>query len=496
MAHGGLPGLAALRAQGQAGDLSLPVGRPVADGPVRLQAASGRHGAAIELPDSVRHGPAAHRHDRGPEELPGRAVDLQVCPAWPVRRVAQRVAAAHGERSPTTSCIIHSMHTEAINHDPAITFFQTGAQLAGRPSMGSWLAYGLGSENHDLPAFVVMISQGAATPTSRSTIACGAAASCPRAIRASSSAAARSGALSVQPRRRRRSRRAARCSTTSPRSIDLHHEETGDPEILTRIAQYELAFRMQTSVPELTDLSRRAQAGPRPVWPRRAEARHLRGQLPAGPPAGRARRALHPALSHAAGTSTATCPARSRSQCRDTDQPSAALIKDLKQRGLLDDTLVIWGGEFGRTVYWQGTSRATNYGRDHHPRCFTVWLAGGGIKPGMTLGETDDFCYNIVKDPVHVHDLHATMLALPGDRPHAADLQVPGPRLPADRRAWEGGEGDFGLIPRCHWNAKRLIFAATGRVRQFVDFNGHTSCHSRARLVTFTCVTFLARSPF
>ena len=161
-------------------------------------------------------------------------------------------------------------------------------------------------------------------------------------------------------------------------------------------------------------------------------------------------------------------PAQIKSQCHDTDQPSAALVKDLKQRGLLDDTLIIWGGEFGRTIYSQGQLTATNYGRDHHPRCFTIWLAGGGIKPGMTLGETDDFSYNIVQRPGRGLRLERDDPPPAGHRPHPADLQVPGPRFPAHGRAWQGGQGDFGLIPRCHSNAKRLIFAATGRDRQFV----------------------------
>ena len=194
----------------------------------------------------------------------------------------------------------------------------------------------------------------------------------------------------------------------------LRHDETGDPEILTRIAQYEMAYRMQTSVPELTDLSSEPKHVLDLYGPDVQQARHVRRQLPAGAAAGRARRALHPALPHGLGPARQPARADPQASASDTDQPSAALIKDLKQRGLLDDTLVIWGGEFGRTIYSQGALTATDYGRDHHPRCFTIWMAGGGIKPGVTHGETDDFSYNIASNPVHVHDLNATILHLLG----------------------------------------------------------------------------------
>ena len=305
------------------------------------------------------------------------------------------------------------MQTEAINHDPAITFVQTGSQLAGRPSMGSWVAYGLGSENQDLPAFVVLLSRGGTDqplydrlwgsgflPTRYQGVKLRGGKE-PVLYLANPAGCSPADAAADARRHRRR-------------SIDLHHAETGDPEILTRVAQYELGYRMQASVPELTDLSSEPQVDPRPVRPRRAAS-------PAATPPTACWPAGWPSAASGssssitwAGTSTATCPSQIRSQCHDTDQPSAALVKDLKQRGLLDDTLVIWGGEFGRTIYSQGQLTATNYGRDHHPRCFTIWLAGGGIKPGMTYGETDDFSYNIVKDPVEVYDLNATILHLLG----------------------------------------------------------------------------------
>ena len=187
------------------------------------------------------------------------------------------------------------------------------------------------------------------------------------------------------------------------------YQAFGDPEINTRIAQYEMAFRMQTSVPELTDISKESRSDARHVRPGREEARHVRLQLPARPPHGRARRPFTQ-LYHRGWDQHGNLPKRIREQCKDTDQPSAALVKDLKQRGLLDDTLVIWGGEFGRTVYSQGKIEKENYGRDHHGRNFAVWMAGGGIKPGITYGETDDFCYNITENPVHIHDLNATVL--------------------------------------------------------------------------------------
>ena len=222
---------------------------------------------------------------------------------------------------------------------------------------------------------------------------------------------------------------------------DLHHAETGDPEILTRVAQYELAYRMQQSVPELTDLTREPQSiidmyGPDVHKPGSYAANCLLARRLAE----RGVRFIQ--LYHMGWDQHGDLPNQIRSQCHDTDQASAALIKDLKQRGLLEDTLVIWGGEFGRTIYSQGQLTATNYGRDHHPRCFTIWLAGGGIKPGLVHGETDDFSYNIVKDPVEVYDLNATILHLLGIEHTRSDLSLPGPRLPPDGRARQGRQAD------------------------------------------------------
>lgn len=307
-------------------------------------------------------------------------------------------------------CFIKSMFTEAINHDPAITFFQTGAQLAGRPSIGSWLAYGLGSMNQDLPTFVVMVSQGS-----------GNAADQPLYDRLWGSGFLPSKYQGIKFRSNGDpvlflSNPDGINDATRRRMLDdlaklnqLKLAEAGDPEIATRIAQYELAYRMQTSVPELIDTSKEPASifelyGPDAKKPGTFAANCLLARRLAE----RGVRFIQ--LFHRGWDQHTNLPKQITGQCRDVDQASAALIKDLKQRGLLDDTLVVWGGEFGRTVYCQGTLTADDYGRDHHPRCFTVWLAGGGIKPGITHGATDDYSYNITRDPVHVHDLHATLL--------------------------------------------------------------------------------------
>jgi hypothetical protein len=307
-------------------------------------------------------------------------------------------------------CFVKSMHTEAINHDPAVTFFQTGAQLAGRPSIGSWVSYGLGSENHDLPAFIVMISQGSGNPNDQPLYdrlwGSGFLPTTYQGIKFRSVGdpvlyLSNPPGLSSSARRR---------MLDDLSQLDaLNHDSVGDPEILTRIAQYELAYRMQTSVPELTDLSGEPDwvfelYGPDSRRPGTFAANCLLARRLAE----RGVRFIQ--LFHRGWDQHRDLPTQIAGQCRDTDQASAALVKDLKQRGLLDETLVVWGGEFGRTVYCQGPLTADDYGRDHHPRCFTVWLAGGGIQPGITYGRTDDYGYNIVEDPVHVHDLHATIL--------------------------------------------------------------------------------------
>ncbi|HZO90812.1 MAG TPA: DUF1501 domain-containing protein [Chthonomonadaceae bacterium] len=311
-------------------------------------------------------------------------------------------------------CIIKTMHTEAINHDPAITFIQTGSQQPGRPSIGAWVSYGLGSENQNLPAYVVLISQGTGNPNDQPLFG----------------RLWGSGFLpSVHQGVKLRSTGDPVLYLNNPPGIDnasrrqmldgiakLNHmaeEAFGDPEINTRIAQYEMAYRMQASVPDLMDISHEPPQvyemyGPDSRKPGTFAANCLLARRLAE------RGVRFVQLFHRGWDQHGNLPMQIRGQCKDTDQPSAALIKDLKQRGLLEDTLVIWGGEFGRTVYSQGTLTQDNYGRDHHGRCFSIWMAGAGIKPGMTLGETDDFCYNITADPVHIHDLNATILHLLG----------------------------------------------------------------------------------
>ncbi len=362
-----------------------------------------------ELPDSIRRG----------QRLTGMTATQESFPIAPSRFAFQR----HGrsgawvsELLPHTAqiadelCFIKSMHTEAINHDPAITFFQSGAQLAGRPSMGAWLAYGLGSASRDLPAFVVLVSQGTGNPADQPLYdrlwGSGFLPSQYQGVKFRSTGdpvlfLSNPEGLGDGTRRR--------ILDDLGRLNSLRLEETGDPEIATRIAQYELAYRMQSAVPELTDISREPRHvldlyGPEVARPGSFAANCLLARRLAE----RGVRFIE--LFHRGWDQHTNLPQQIAGQCRDTDQASAALITDLGQRGLLDDTLVVWGGEFGRTVYCQGALTAANYGRDHHPRCFTIWLAGGGIKKGLTHGKTDDFSYNIVQDPVHVHDLHATML--------------------------------------------------------------------------------------
>jgi hypothetical protein len=290
--------------------------------------------------------------------------------------------------------VVKSLHTEAINHDPATTYIQTGGQQPGRPALGAWLSYGLGSATQDLPAFVVMVSQGSGNKTDQPLFSrlwgAGFLPSEHQGVRF------RSGSdpvlyLSNPPGIDTGTRRAMLDGTRALN--ELAAQAQGDPEINTRIAQYELAFRMQASVPELVDLA--------------GEPAYIRAMYGLDRPhddGGFARNCLLARRLIERGVRFVQL------FHRGCDQPSAALIKDLKQRGLLEDTLVIWGGEFGRTVYSQGTLTATNHGRDHHGRCFSSWLAGGGIKPGLSYGATDDYCYNITENPVHIHDLNATML--------------------------------------------------------------------------------------
>lgn len=311
-------------------------------------------------------------------------------------------------------CMIRTMHTEAINHDPAITFAQTGSQLPGRPSIGSWISYGLGTENKDLPAYVVLTSFGSGRPDDQPLYdrlwSAGFLPSRHQGIKFRNKGDAvlylsNPSGMSKELRKDTLERIAA--------LNQKHFAEIGDPEIQTRISQYELAFRMQTSVPDLLDFSKESKATlemygqdvSRPgsyaancLLARRLAERDVRFiQL------------FHMGWDHHGGLPNAI-----RGQCRDTDKATSALLLDLKQRGLLDDTLIVWGGEFGRTIYSQGGLTDKNYGRDHHPKCYSILIAGAGIRKGYTHGETDEYCYNIVKDPVSIFDLNATILHLMG----------------------------------------------------------------------------------
>lgn len=311
-------------------------------------------------------------------------------------------------------CFVKTMVTRAINHDPAVTFFQTGSQIAGRPSMGAWASYGLGSENADLPSFVAMTSRGSGLkngqplydrlwgsgflPTTHQGVK----------FRSADDPVLY---LGNPPGVSRSIKRAMLDDLAELNRRRL--EAVGDPEIATRIAQYELAFRMQASIPELTDVRSEPQHvldlyGPDVLKPGTYAANCLLARRLSE------RGVRFVQLFHMGWDQHGNLPKAIRGQCGDTDQPSAALIKDLRQRGLLEDTLIVWGGEFGRTTYCQGGLSKTNYGRDHHPRCFTIWMAGGGVRPGVSWGRTDDFSYNVAADPVAVHDLHATMLHLLG----------------------------------------------------------------------------------
>lgn len=366
-----------------------------------------------DLPDSVRMGQRLTTMTSGQARFPIAPTKYKFaqhgeCGMW----VSEMLP--YAAKMVDEMCFIRSMHTEAINHEPAISYIQTGNQITGRPCLGAWMSYGLGSLNNDLPTFVVLVAK----PTNTEQ------------VQAISARIWSSGYLSGEH---------AGVSFRSggdpilyinnppgvPAAIrrktldglkqlnELNYAAVGDPETHTRIQQYELAFRMQSSVPELTDLTKETQAtldmyGPDVSKPgsfahtalmaRRMVERGVRFV-----------QVYHNNWDHHGNLA-----GRMPDQCRDVDQPCWALIQDLKARGLLDETLVIWGGEFGRTIYSQGGLSKENYGRDHHPRCFTMWMAGGGAKGGAIYGETDDFSYNIVKDPVHIRDFHATVLKLLG----------------------------------------------------------------------------------
>lgn len=366
-----------------------------------------------DLPDSIRGGQRITGMTSGQERFPiaptifkfskyrNQQDGLWVSELYP-----------HTARMANEICVIYTLHTEAINHEPAITFLQTGSQLAGRPSMGSWLSYGLGRVNENLPAFVVMISQGFGN------------------MQAISNRLWSSGFLPSEhqgvnfrgsgdpvlflsdPQGISRSDRRRMLNVVAQLNQKAY-AKSQDDEILARIAQYEMAYRMQMSVPELTNIEEEDQAtldlyGPEVKKPGSFAYNCLMARRLAE------RGVRFVQLYNRGWDQHGNLPNEIRKQAKATDQPQAGLLKDLKRRGMLDETLVIWGGEFGRTTYCQGGLSKTNYGRDHHPRCYTIWLAGGGVKPGISYGKTDDFCYNIVENGVSVHDLHATIMHLMG----------------------------------------------------------------------------------
>jgi len=362
-----------------------------------------------ELPESVRGGQRLTGMTSGQKTLPV-APSLFEFKQHGKSGIWLSELLPHTARIVDELCVIRSLNTEAINHDPAMTFLQTGSQQAGRPSLGAWLSYGLGTENQNLPAFVVMISRPSgptnAQPLHERMWGAGFLPSLHQGVRFSPGqdpVLFLSNPPGITDQRRRA------MLDDLARLNHMKFDDYQDPEIQTRIAQYELAYRMQASVPELTDLSKEPRStfelyGPESSKPGTYAANCILARRLAE----RGVRFIQ--LYHRGWDQHDKLPEGIRSQCFDTDQPTAALIQELRQRGLLDDTLVIWGGEFGRTVYSQGELTEKNYGRDHHPRCYTIWMAGGGIKPGIVFGETDDYSYNIARDPVPIHDLNATIL--------------------------------------------------------------------------------------
>ena len=367
-----------------------------------------------DLPESIRNGQRLTTMTSGQARFPIAPskypfVQRGECGMW----MNEKLLPWLGKKADEI-CWMRSLHTEAINHEPAIAAMQTGNEITGRPCLGSWASYGLGSENEDLPAFVVLV----AIPSNREQ------------EQAISARLWSSGYLPGQHAGVRfRSGGDPILYINNPPGVpdsirkksieglnrlnELNYQQVGDPETYTRIQQYEMAFRMQASVPELTNIS----AEPESTFKLYGEAARKPGSfantvLMARRLAERGVRFVQ--VYHNNWDHHGNVNGRMPSQCKDVDQPCYALLEDLKARGMLDDTLIIWGGEFGRTIYSQGGLSKENYGRDHHPRCFTMWMAGGGVRGGQIYGETDDFSYNIVKDPVHIRDFHATVLNLLG----------------------------------------------------------------------------------
>ncbi len=384
------------------------------------------HGAPSQL-DLFDHKPELRRRHgtefpasvRGQQRLSGMTSDQKSLPVaaspFQFRRHGESGAwvselLPHHSRVVDDLCFVHTLHTEAINHDPATTLAQTGHQQPGRPCAGSWVTYGLGSESENLPSFVVLLSRGSASrpvdplharlwgsgflPSSHQGVA----------FRSGSDPVLYLGNPAGVSRGRRRLMLDALAALNRSQ-----YEVIQDPEIQTRIAQYEMAYRMQSSVPDLLNL----EGEPAETFELYGPGAHVPGTFAANCLLARRlaeRNVRFIQLYHRGWDQHYNLPSDLRLQCQDVDQACAALITDLRRRGLLDDTLVIWSGEFGRTTFCQGQLTATDFGRDHHPRCFTGWLAGGGVRGGTVYGETDEYCYNVVRDPIHVHDLNATML--------------------------------------------------------------------------------------
>ncbi len=366
------------------------------------------HGS--NLPDSVRQGQRLTGMSAGQSKM-AIAASPYLFSQYGKSKTWVSELLPHTAKVVDDLCIIKTMNTEAINHDPAITFFQSGNQIAGRPSMGAWLSYGLGSLNNNLPNFIVLVSKNAGgQPLYARLWGNGFLPSRHQGVQF------RSGKDPVLFLNNPEGYTGAdrRSMLDYLKKLNKFQQDTyADPEIDNRIAQYEMAYRMQTSIPEVTDVSGETDQ----VYEMYGEDSRNPGTYAAN--CLLARRLLEKdvrfvQLYHQGWDQHSHLPSGLSAQCKNTDQATAALITDLKQRGLLEDTLVIWGGEFGRTVYSQGKLDGQNYGRDHHPRCFTMWMAGAGVQSGITYGETDDFSYNVIKDPVHVHDFHATMLHLMG----------------------------------------------------------------------------------
>ncbi len=366
-----------------------------------------------ELPESIRGGQRVTAMTKGKEKLiaPTKFKFAQQGESGVWMSELLPNLSKHADKL----CLVHSMNTDAINHDPGKTSFCTGSEIPGKPSMGAWLSYGLGSINKDLPNYVVMPSafwSGRVNVQALYSRLWGSG-FLPSKHQGTSFQTTGDPVLFLSNPKGIDSRVRRRMLDTLADLNQKHYSEIGDPEIQTTIAQQEMAFRMQSSVPELTDISKEsaetlAMYGPDVEKP----GSYARNCLLARRMAERDVRFIQ--LFHRGWDHHTRLPDNMKGQCRDVDQPTAALLQDLEQRGLLKDTLIVFGGEFGRTVYGQGQLTLDNYGRDHHPRCFTAWLAGGGIKGGIHYGKTDDFCYNVVEDPVHVRDLHATMLHLLG----------------------------------------------------------------------------------